>query len=150
MSTYTIETNEEELARGFGKYRFQTRDGKSVMWVHEPYQICPGCQHPAIRTMTTYGIRDDCKECKLTSWDGKDLVSQDVMKLRKELHILFDKLWKGKDSDKRFPNVTEARAWLANAMEANDIDKKYLSHFGLMDKEECEKARGLIQKLLHV
>ena len=35
---------------------------------------CPNCGKPAKRTNTRYGIRDDCDDCGLHSWDGKPLV----------------------------------------------------------------------------
>lgn len=55
--------------------------------------ICPSCGNPARQTETRYGLRAQCDDCNLWSWDGKPLVSREVHEARKRAHEAFDPIW---------------------------------------------------------
>lgn len=59
-----------------------------------PIPCCPSCGELANRTLTSYGVRDECIPCGLRSWGGKELVSDAVHQARQDCHAKVDPLWK--------------------------------------------------------
>ena len=57
-----------------------------------PIPTCPKCGMLARRSVTTYGLRDACEPCGLRSWDGKELVSEAVLRNRHRVHEAFNRI----------------------------------------------------------
>ena len=82
---------------------------------------CPNCGAASRTTMTRFGSRDDCPVCNYRSWDGKPMVSPEVIEARKHCHGVVDKLWKhaetmygipaGSDAAKHVRKVARNRAY---------------------------------------
>lgn len=85
-----------------------------------------------------------CKQCgasvgthKLRPDDALGILANEEMrKLRKECHELFDKLWK--PGDRRSMRRPDAYAWFARKMKL-DIDDCHFGHFDLETLREAKK-----------
>lgn len=65
------------------------------------------------------------------------LANDNLRKLRKKAHILFDTLWKGKT---RKMTRYEAYKWLANKMNLKVVQ----THIGWFDEQQCKKIINLL------
>lgn len=84
--------------------------------------ICPVCGNRAVTVLSTFGTKHFC--CGLESYNGKPLVSRNVLRLRVLAHDSFDPLWKG-------GSMTRSEAYKALAKELQ-IDRAKC-HIGDMD-----------------
>jgi hypothetical protein len=148
------------------RWKSKPKNGNSrTLWTSELYELCPGCNQPAVRTMTEYGIRDDCKECKLTSWNHIGFVSQDVRDARKNAHDSFDKLWKYKDSlfytrtryevyerEYKLARMEDyKRTWeeVSRRMNRTDLSNPNQQHIGRMNIEECNQVIQVCKEIMN-
>lgn len=117
--------------------------------VQEGPIFCPKCKKEAVKTMTTFGRRDDCKDCDLWSWKGKPLVDRATHAARRKAHDAFDLLWK-KPSPLtvilQFMPLDKADAYVRLAEELGVPEPE--AHMHRMSSEEAEKVPRAVARVL--
>ena len=130
-----------------------THGNKEYIWSSELYQICQDCNLPAVRTITKYGLRDECNICGRIGWGGKDLVTKDVLAYRRKAHIAFDALWKTPDGifyvkeDLR-KGYKKALEFIAMKLSRLDLVNPNQSHIGRLNAKECQQLIEAVEQLL--
>lgn len=108
-----------------------------------PPVFCPQCNCKAHRQNTKYGVRDDCWQCNLHSWNGKPLTTSETLKARSLAHSSFDRLWR---EDKL---VARSRAYIMLAEVLGlTRDSCHISLFDLSTARKVPEAVDVIRERL--
>lgn len=111
--------------------------------------ICPYCDNPAelkdssVIYGKSYGLVYICFSCNAYVGTHRNtdrplgtLANQELRKLRKECHNLFDRLWLTKKMTRH-----EAYKWLAKQL-GLDVEQ---CHIGMFDVEQCKKVKEIVK-----